>query len=72
MNNTLEIFTAASHQDVLALVTQIAILLFTARMLGEIAQRLNQPAVVGELMAGIILDEKPAMNLEMLNPDRYC
>ena len=51
----MEIFTAASHNDVLALVTQIAILLFTARALGEIAQRLGQPSVIGELLAGILL-----------------
>ena len=51
----MEIFTAASHNDVLALVTQIAILLFTARALGEIAQRLGQPPVIGELLAGILL-----------------
>ncbi|MBX3060490.1 MAG: cation:proton antiporter [Anaerolineae bacterium] len=48
-------FSAASHHDVLVLLVQITILLFTARALGEIAQRLGQPSVVGEILAGIIL-----------------
>lgn len=51
----MEIFSAASHHDILALITQIAILLFTARALGEIAQRLGQPSVIGELLAGILV-----------------
>jgi Kef-type K+ transport system membrane component KefB len=49
------VFTAAEHHDVLVLVIQIGILLLSARGLGELAQRLNQPAVVGEILAGIIL-----------------
>lgn len=51
----MDVFTAASHHDVLVLVGQIAILLFTARALGEVAQRLGQPSVVGEILAGIVL-----------------
>jgi Kef-type K+ transport system membrane component KefB/nucleotide-binding universal stress UspA family protein len=51
----METFAAAPHHDVLVLLVQIAILLAAARIGGEIAQRLNQPAVVGELLAGIIL-----------------
>ena len=50
-----QVFTAAPHHDVLALVFQIALLLLAARALGEVAQRLGQPAVVGEILAGIIL-----------------
>jgi Kef-type K+ transport system membrane component KefB/nucleotide-binding universal stress UspA family protein len=48
-------FTAAPHHDVLVLVLQIAVLLFAARALGELVQRLGQPAVVGEILAGIAL-----------------
>lgn len=48
-------FVAAPHQDVLLLLVQIAVLLFSARALGEIAQRLGQPSVVGEILAGIML-----------------
>ncbi|HEX8430476.1 MAG TPA: cation:proton antiporter [Longimicrobium sp.] len=51
----MQAFTAAPHHDVLVLVVQIALLLFVARALGEVAQRLRQPAVVGEILAGIIL-----------------
>ena len=51
----MEIFTAASHHDVLLLLVQIAVLLLAARGLGEVAQRLNQPSVVGEILAGILL-----------------
>ena len=51
----MEVFTAAPHSDVLKLVLQIAVLLFTARLLGELSKKLNQPAVVGEILAGIVL-----------------
>jgi Kef-type K+ transport system membrane component KefB/nucleotide-binding universal stress UspA family protein len=50
-----QVFTAASHHDVLVLLVQISVLLLTARLLGELAQRLGQPTVVGEILAGIIL-----------------
>jgi len=50
-----DVFTAASHHDVLVLVAQVAILLISARALGVIAQRLGQPAVVGEILSGVIL-----------------
>lgn len=48
-------FAAAPHHDILALVAQVAVLLVAARGFGELAQRLGQPPVVGELLAGIIL-----------------
>lgn len=48
-------FTAASHHDVLLLLIQLAVLLATARFLGNLAQRLGQPTVVGEISAGMIL-----------------
>ena len=48
-------FTAAPHHDVLLLLLQLAVLLFTARLFGELSQRLGQPSVVGELLAGIVL-----------------
>jgi Kef-type K+ transport system membrane component KefB/nucleotide-binding universal stress UspA family protein len=48
-------FTAAPHHDVLVLLVQVAALLFAARAMGEVAQRLGQPAVVGEILAGIVL-----------------
>jgi Kef-type K+ transport system membrane component KefB/nucleotide-binding universal stress UspA family protein len=51
----METFGAASHDEVLQLVLQVALLLATARLLGALAQRFKQPAVVGEIMAGVIL-----------------
>ena len=48
-------FSAAPHHDVLVLLVQVAVLLFSARALGEVAQRLGQPSVVGEILAGILL-----------------
>lgn len=51
----MDVFSSASHHDVLVLVVQIGILLLVARLMGELAQRLNQPAVVGEILAGILL-----------------
>lgn len=51
----MDIFSAAPHHDVLMFVIQVGILLLAARTLGEVAQRLGQPSVVGEILAGIIL-----------------
>ena len=48
-------FGAASHDDVLMLVVQIALLLFAARLMGGLARRLGQPSVVGEILAGVVL-----------------
>ena len=43
------------HHAVFLLLLQITLLLFFARFLGEIARKLGQPAVVGELLAGVVL-----------------
>lgn len=51
----METFSAASHAEVLQLVIQIAVLLAAARFLGGVSRRLGQPAVVGEILAGVIL-----------------
>lgn len=44
-----------SPQDVTMMLLSLGVLLGTARILGEIAKRLNQPAVLGEILAGILL-----------------
>jgi Kef-type K+ transport system membrane component KefB len=36
-------------------IAQIVLLLLVARLLGEIMQRIGQPAVMGQLIAGIVL-----------------
>lgn len=44
-----------SHHEVAMLLLSLGVLLAAARLLGEAAQWLRQPAVVGELLAGILL-----------------
>lgn len=51
----METFSAAPPHAILVLLVQLAVLLLAARGLGELAQRLNQPSVVGEILAGILL-----------------
>ncbi|MFO7861941.1 MAG: cation:proton antiporter [Desulfosalsimonas sp.] len=46
--------TLNPHQ-IMVLFFSLGILLGTARILGEIAQRLHQPSILGELIAGVIL-----------------
>lgn len=48
-------FTAAPHDDVLVWLIQLAVLLFTARLLGSLMTRWGQPSVLGEIMAGIVI-----------------
>jgi len=56
-------FTSAPHHDILLLLVQLCLLLITARLLGEAAQRLRQPAVVGEILAGVVLGPSVLGNL---------
>jgi Kef-type K+ transport system membrane component KefB len=49
------IAAAASDHSIASLLASLAALLLAARLMGEAAQRLGQPAVLGELLAGIIL-----------------
>jgi Kef-type K+ transport system membrane component KefB len=46
---------AASHSDLPALLLTLAFLLVGAKLAGELAERLGQPAVLGELTVGILL-----------------
>ncbi len=48
-------FTAAPHDDILVWLIQLAVLLFTARLLGSLMTRWGQPPVLGEIMAGIVI-----------------
>ncbi len=52
---TLVPMSALSHHEILVLLLALASLLGAARLLGEIARRLGQPAVLGEILAGIVL-----------------
>ncbi|MDH3189424.1 MAG: cation:proton antiporter, partial [Acidimicrobiia bacterium] len=51
----MEPFAGIAHGDLLKLVVSIAMLLGTARLFGELAERLKQPAVIGEILAGVVL-----------------
>lgn len=44
-----------THQEVVLLLVQLSVLLFFGRMFAEGARKLRQPAVAGELLAGILL-----------------
>ncbi|OGG44340.1 MAG: hypothetical protein A3F84_04440 [Candidatus Handelsmanbacteria bacterium RIFCSPLOWO2_12_FULL_64_10] len=43
------------HQQTILLFLQLGLLLALARLLGEAMKRMKQPAVIGELLAGIVL-----------------
>ncbi len=47
--------TELTHHDITRLLLAIAVMVGFARLLGEFARRLKQPAVIGELTAGILL-----------------
>lgn len=51
----MDAFAAISHEDLLKLVASIALLLGSARLLAELMNRIGQPAVLGEILAGVIL-----------------
>jgi Kef-type K+ transport system membrane component KefB len=51
----LAVLGPAAHHDILALLVAFAILLISARAMGELATRLGQPPVVGEILAGVLL-----------------
>lgn len=44
-----------SHHEITALLIQLGIMLLVGRLLSELARKLKQPAVVGEILAGILL-----------------
>ncbi len=43
------------HGEVLNFLIQLSILLIAARIFGELVKKINQPAVIGEIFAGILL-----------------
>ena len=44
-----------THSETTAMFLALGVLLASARILGETARRFNQPAVLGEILAGILL-----------------
>jgi Kef-type K+ transport system membrane component KefB len=64
----METLNTLSHGDVVTLFLQLSLLLIAARVFAELARMLKQPAVVGEILAGIILG--PTI-FGMLAPDLF-
>ncbi|BDC97848.1 cation:proton antiporter [Persicobacter psychrovividus] len=44
-----------NHSEVISLLLQLAVILGVARLLAELIRRMKQPAVVGEILAGVLL-----------------
>ena len=61
-------FAQPSEHQVLLFLIQLSVLLLLARLLGQAARRLGQPAVVGEIAAGVVLG--PSV-LGQLAPDLF-
>jgi Kef-type K+ transport system membrane component KefB len=59
---------ALDHQEVINLLLQLAAILIMSRVFAEIARKFKQPAVIGEIFAGIILG--PTI-LGILMPDAH-
>jgi Kef-type K+ transport system membrane component KefB/nucleotide-binding universal stress UspA family protein len=53
--NGLDVFLGGGHDLILLLIVQIAIILGLSRLIGLLFHRMNQPQVVGEMLAGIML-----------------
>lgn len=58
-----------SHDAVVHLMIQLAVMLIAARIFSEIARRLKQPGVVGEIVAGILIG--PTV-MGMIQPDWFA
>jgi len=57
-----------THQEVIHLLIQLSAMLIAGRLLAELARKLKQPAVVGEIIAGILLG--PTI-LGMISPEIF-
>jgi len=57
-----------SQYEVMSLLIQLSVMLLVGRLFAEAARKIKQPAVIGEILAGIILG--PTI-LGMLNPDWF-
>ena len=58
--------TGFSHEEITSLFLALGVMLALARIMGELARKLRQPAVLGEILAGILLG--PTV-LGALSPD---
>lgn len=63
---------AAQHADpIAAVVLFLAIILVGAKLGGDLAVRLDQPAVLGELVFGILLGNLPLLGVSVFEPIRH-
>ena len=51
-----------THQNIVVMFLSLSALLGMARLLAELAQKLRQPAVLGELLAGVLLRTDELLN----------
>ncbi|ELZ12619.1 Na/H antiporter [Halovivax asiaticus JCM 14624] len=51
----MEVIAPLDHHELLVVIVQLTVLLLVARVLGEAFASIGQPAVVGELLAGVLL-----------------
>ena len=56
------------HADVVHLLIQLSVMLVMGRLFAEVLRKLNQPAVIGEILAGILLG--PTV-LGMIQPEWF-
>ena len=56
------------HDEVIKLLLQLSVILLAGRLMAELARKFNQPAVVGEIFAGILLG--PTI-FGMIAPDTF-
>ncbi len=57
------------HHEIVSLLILLSVLLLMARLMGELARKLNFPVVVGEILAGVVLG--PSL-LGMVAPEWYA
>lgn len=63
---------AAQHADpVAAVVLFLAVILVAAKLGGDLAIRLGQPAVLGELTVGILIGNLPLLGIHLFEPIRH-
>lgn len=70
------VLAAIPEHAILMFLVQFGVILFTARLLGELAQRLGQPPVLGELLGGLVLGPSvlgvwaPSVQAALFPPDQ--
>ncbi len=63
---------AAHHADpIAAVVLFLAVILIAAKLGGDVAARLGQPAVLGELMVGILIGNLPLVGIGLFEPIKH-